>query len=423
MRAFRYVAAAALALSLLPAPVVAGQSEAQQIRALQKEMHTLQQQNARDRARISALERHAHRRAAIFTAPTAPPHVQAFAATAPAAPAPAPASAAMVQAPTYGATAPPPTAVKAVYQEQNAMFNRGWTVTSGGTYTYGDNRFFTLNGFMALGAIFLGNINVSRQESSVYEPNLNLAYAPSRRLEYDVTVPFIYRSSTFSSLGAQTSSAQTSAVSSQSGAIGDVNAGFYYQLPRRTLGGPATVLNMHVTAPTGISPYGIKVYQSTGNDNLSFVNELPTGQGAWGMQVGATMIQTIDPAVIFGGINVGYNFPAHYRDISTVPDVVQPGTIQPGGSVTLTLGTAFSLNDRMSTSFSFQDGIVGSLRERYDGQPWSSIIGSNLNEAVFNIGTSYAVTKDVSYQLVLGIGLTQDAPNFQVSFRVPHFIP
>jgi hypothetical protein len=426
MSSIARILAMVVAASIVPSPAFAAPSLAQQMRALQQQLQQLEKKSARDERRIKQLERSGHvsepRAVPAFSVNSAPvtqPHVVEAAAIAPAPIAPAP----EVPHATYGATAPPAAAVKAVYQQQNALFNKGLTLTPSAAYTYGDNRFFTLNGFMALGAIFLGNIDVSRQQSSVYEPNLNVAYAVSNRLQFDATVPFVYRSSTFSSQGAQSSTAQTSARTVNSGALGDINAGLYYELPRSSLGGPATVLSAHVTMPTGVSPYGIKVYQDSFNNNLSYVNSLPTGQGAWGVQVGATMIKTLDPAVVFGGVTLGYNFAGHYRDISPYDGTTQPGSVQPGSSLSFDAGTAFSLNDRLSTSFSFQDSVVGSLRERPDGQPWSSVVGSALNAAVFNIGATYAVSKDVSYQVVLGIGVTQDAPNFQVNLRVPHFIP
>ena len=438
----RYLAVVLSSAMVLPAPALAEQTLAQQVHALQLQMQHLAKENARDRQRIKALERSRQQNeSSQMSSPnvvTAEPAVYqstpSYLDPLPSqnhyveASAPSTSAAHLIAPPpiaqqTYGKAAPTANAVKAVYQQENALFSKGLTLTPAATYTYGDNRFFTLNGFMALGAIFLGNINVSRQQNALYEPNLNIAYGASNRLQFDATVPFVYRSSMYSSQGAQSSTAQISERSTHSGSIGDVNFGLYYQLAQHSLGSPATILSAHITAPTGISPYGIKVYQDTTNNNLSYVEALPTGQGAWGLQLGATMIKTLDPAVVFGGVNLAYNLPQHYNDISPYVGITQPGTIQPGGSLSFTIGTAFSLNDRMSTSFSFQDSMVQPLRERPDGLPWTNVVGSALNAAVFNIGATYAVSKNLSYQTVLAIGLTQDAPNFQLTFRVPHVVP
>jgi len=438
----RYLAVALSAAMVLPTPVLADQTLAQQVHALQLQMQHLAKENARERQRIKALERSRQQNElpqisspnVVTAEPAVYQSTPSYLDPLPSqnhyveASAPLTSAAHLIAPPpiapqTYGKAAPTANAVKAVYQQENALFSKGLTLTPAATYTYGDNRFFTLNGFMALGAIFLGNINVSRQQNSLYEPNLNIAYGASNRLQFDATIPFVYRSSMYSSQGAQSSSAQISERNTHSGSIGDVNFGLYYQLAQHSLGSPATILSAHITAPTGITPYGIKVYQDTTNNNLSYVESLPTGQGAWGLQVGATMIKTLDPAVVFGGVNLAYNLPQHYNDISPYVGMTQPGTVQPGGSLSFTIGTAFSLNDRMSTSFSFQDSMVQPLRERPDGMPWTNVVGSALNAAVFNIGATYAVSKNLSYQTVLAIGLTQDAPNFQLTFRVPHVVP
>jgi hypothetical protein len=90
--------------------------------------------------------------------------------------------------------------------------------------------------------------------------------------------------------------------------------------------------------------------------------------------------------------------------------------------LSVSVGTAFALNDRISTSFSFQDTLVASTRERIKG-PWISVPGSSVNAGMFNIGATYAVNKKVSVQTMLGIGVTHDAPSFQFSVRIPHSFP
>lgn len=319
-----------------------------------------------------------------------------------------------------GQPGPAQQSVQSVYEQQNALFTKGLTITPGATYTYGDNRFFTLNGFMALGAIFLGNIDVSRQQNSVFTPTMNLTYGINKRLQLDMTVPFVVRQSTYSSAGAQSSSQQVSEKEVKNAGLGDVNFGFFYQLRQRRLDAPIVVVNAHVTAPTGTTPYGIKVVQDSSNNNLSYVKSLPTGVGVWNASAGASVIKTVDPAILFAGVNYYYNFPGHYKDISPYEGTTTPGTVQPGNALSFSLGTAFSLNDRMSATFSFQDTMVGSERLRADGAPWQSVGGSSMNAGVFNIGTTYAINRHVSWQMMLGIGVTHDAPNFQLSMRFPH---
>jgi hypothetical protein len=150
------------------------------------------------------------------------------------------------------------------------------------------------------------------------------------------------------------------------------------------------------------------------------VKSLPTGAGVWGVSAGASIIKTVDPAILFAGATVFYNIQRHFPDISPYQGTTTPGTIAPGSALSVNFGTAFSLNDRMSATFGFQDTIVGSERLRSDNGPWQTVGGSSVNAAVFNIGTTYAVNRHTSWQAMLGIGVTRDAPSFQLSMRFPH---
>ncbi len=440
MRPIRSFIAVLVAVALFaPNVALAGTSNSyleQQILALKRQMDSLAHQNAVQQHKIERLEhrlavtpvKHAKIAGAVATAHT---HYRAMTATStgygsapvaqfandtsgapPAQYAPANTPPEQ-QSPTQslGKQGPTQGSVQTVYEQQNALFTKGLTITPGATYSYGSNRFFTLNGFMALGAIFLGNIDVSRQQNTLFSPNVNLAYATNKHMEFDVTVPFVWRSSTYSSAGAQNSSQQVSEKTIANAGIGDINAGMYYQLPQKRLDGPIVVLNAHVTAPTGSQPYGVKIVQDSSNGNMSYVKSLPMGGGVWGMSAGASVIKTVDPAILFAGATVFYNFQKHFNDISPYETTIQPGQIAPASALSLNFGTAFSLNDRMSATFSFQDTIVGSERIHPDGAPWQTVGGSSQNAAVFNIGTTYAINHRTSWQAMLGIGVTPDAPS------------
>ncbi len=454
MRATWILVICALAAGSIPAPATAGQTQTlqQQVRAMQQQLRVLVKQNVEQRRRIDRLEHgiaraSAHKRATavasgVSSAPASAPVAQfanytSFQANGYARPPikyagntvsvgvnnttpPSPDNSSP-HGNTLGQPGPQQETTNAVYQQQNALFARGLTFTPEVSYSYGDSRFFTLNGFMALGAIFLGNINVSRQQNSIATTSFNLTYGATKRLQYDVTVPFVSRSSTFSSVGAETSSAKASEKTIHSVGLGDINAGFYYQLPQRTLSSPAVILNGHVSFPTGRAPYGIKIVQDKDNNNLSYTQSLPTGGGTLGFSTGATIIKQMDPAILFGGMNLYYNTPTRFGDINPIDgSKAVPGWVAPGSAVSVTMGTAFALNDHVSTSLSFQDTVVNASRTKGDKGSWSTIPGSTVNAGMFNIGLTYAVNKHLSWQTLLGIGVTKDAPNFTLSLRVPH---
>ncbi len=319
-------------------------------------------------------------------------------------------------------TAPQTTSVETVYQQQNALFAHGLTFTPGLTYTYSDNRFFTLNGFLALGAIFLGNINVSRQTDDLLGVNLNFTDGITNRLQLAFNAPFLARSTMYTSIGANSSTAQASQQTVSSSNIGDVSGGFYYQLAAERNGRPNVVLNAQIIAPTGVYPYGIKVKQDPNNSNLTYATGLPTGLGVWDLFGGISVIKSEDPAILFAGLNYYHNFSRHFDDISPTPGSKTPGSVAPGDSTVLNFGTAFALNERLSTSFSYQQSFTGSTRIKADGarQTWQTLVGSNTNTGILNLGTTFALSKSTSWITQVGIGVTHDSPNIQISLSFPH---
>ncbi len=48
------------------------------------------------------------------------------------------------------------------------------------------------------------------------------------------------------------------------------------------------------------------------------------------------------------------------------------------------------------------------------------MIGSDANSALFNLGVTYALSEQATIVGLLGIGLTPDAPDFSLGFRVPY---
>ncbi len=416
--------------SIVPLPALAATTtSAQRLRAMQHQLDVLKHKYDVQERQIKQLERlvlRSHGNLAVAKAkPAAPAQPAPAPAVAARAAAPAPAPQPVAAAPpapavsSLGKPAPQTSSEKSIYEQQNALFHHGITLTPGIAYTYADNRFFTLNGFLALGAIFLGNVNVSRQENSLVIPSLTANYGATNRLQFDMTVPYVERASLYSSVGAQNSSALASEKRFFAGGLGDISTGFYYQLRQHRLDSPSVILNMHLAVPTGRSPYGVKIVQDPTNSSLSYPTRLPTGQGVYTLSAGATMIKSVDPAILFGGFNYYHSIPGHFGDISVNAGQVQPGTVAPGDAYSATFGTAFALNDRMSLTFSFQDTMVGPTRVHPNGLAWQSIAGSEINAGVLNIGTTYAINKRVSWQALVGIGVTQDAPNMTLNLRFP----
>jgi hypothetical protein len=316
--------------------------------------------------------------------------------------------------------APASRSAEAIYREQNALFNKTFTLETGLSYSHSDRRQLTLNGFLALDAIFLGNINLDRIKSDTMQLDVTGRYGVTDRLQFDFNAPFLYRSSTYESGGAGNSGTSLFDKDVKNSAIGDVSVGAYYRLFPETSARPDVVLNVRVKAPTGKDPYGIKYRAVDGSGgNLTAPSELPTGNGLWSLTTGLTFVKTIDPAILFASIGYSHNFSRSFNDISS-GDTPVPGSIDLGDSYQFGGGMAFALNDRMSTSMSYSHRFAQKSSIKSGGGAWQGIVGSESSAGSLNFGVTYAMSDKLSMVANVGMGVTPDAPDVTVGIKFPY---
>lgn len=317
----------------------------------------------------------------------------------------------------------PPASVENIYQEASGFFGSGtFSIEPGLTYSHYDSRQLFLNGFLALDAIFLGNLGVDQINADTFTFDLTGRYNWARRWQLDVNTPWIYRETTYQSAGAGGS---TAAISEQTVTgnprLGDVSLGVSYKFLDEAPGRPDAVLSLRVKAPTGVEPYGIKLDTVPGNNNLNVPEDLPTGNGVWSITPGIALVKTMDPAVVFGSFSYTYNMEESFSDISPERGVKVPGKVALGNWFQLGLGVAFALNERASLSMSFSELISQKSKVKPDGQGWQTISGSDANAAYFNIGMTFAPSNNLTIVPNLSIGLTPDAPDFSFSIKFPYY--
>ncbi|MFJ4384846.1 hypothetical protein ACI2KG_01265 [Pseudomonas sp. NPDC089407] len=321
------------------------------------------------------------------------------------------------------ADAEPAQSVSNLYDEASGFFGGGkFSLETGVTYTHYDTRALTLNGFLALDSIFLGNINLDRIKADNWTLDLTARYNLAQRWQFDINVPVVYRESTYSSGGAGGAGAASSDASvTRDPEIGDVNVGVAYKFLDEDETWPDAVATLRIKAPTGKDPYGIKLREVDGNSNLSVPESLPTGNGVWSITPGISLVKTFDPAVLFGSLSYTYNMQDSFSDISPQVNSKVPGDVKLGDSWQIGGGIAFALNEKMSMSFSVSDQFARKSKIKPDGGDWQSISNSDYNAANFNIGLTFAATNNLTIVPNLSIGLTDDAPDFSFSLKFPYY--
>ena len=312
-----------------------------------------------------------------------------------------------------------PRSLEVVAGEAQGFFGERFTIEPSITYSRSDRSQIVLNGFLALDAIFLGNISVDEVESDIITADVTGRMGIGDDLQLDVNVPYIYRQSNFISGGAGGGSSSQIEKMIDSDHLGDISFGANYRIINETENIPDVVVNLRGRAPTGKHPFGIEVSEVPGSSgNLSVPDELPTGNGVWQISGGASVLKTIDPALVFASFDYFYNFERDFDDIGSSPGD-QPGTVDIGDSFQIGFGVAYALNENFSLSLSYSQRWFDETRTKLDGADFEDVIGSDANVARLNTGMTYAINDYVTLVTNVSAGLTEDAPDVEVRVGFP----
>lgn len=183
-----------------------------------------------------------------------------------------------------------------------------------------------------------------------------------------------------------------STVSNNADGIGDFTIGFSHQL-----------MNERPSTPGLI---GAIQYQASTGKNTIFESGRPVtlGSGFDSIQGSVTALKRIDPLVIFGSYSVAHIFSKQKEGIK----------VDLGNSQTLRLGTALatgpdtSLRSALSMTF-FEKAKFGE----------KSLPGSDNALGMLELGASIVLTGSMAVDVLLGIGLTSNAPDFRLSIALP----
>lgn len=311
---------------------------------------------------------------------------------------------------------------EAVVQREHApLFDHKLTVDWGFSDTYYDRRNLSLSGFLALDAIFLGNINLIQTKSQQLMMDVDTRYGLTDRMSIDIDVPYLYRHSQFINGGAGGAANSVSDLSVNSSNIGDVNAGIYYQFLKETTNLPDIVGSLRFKSNSGSSPFGIKLLQGDpNNNNLIVPSRLPTGTGFWNITAGVSFLKTYDPIVLFGSLSYTYNVARSFADISSVQGQTEPARVKLGDIYQIGLGAAIAFSDKDSVSASFVTAFEPASKIAVPGSGYTSVPGSETNASTVNFGLNHVVNKHLTINGSVAIGLTPDAPNFVVGLRFPY---
>lgn len=181
-------------------------------------------------------------------------------------------------------------------------------------------------------------------------------------------------------------------VSNNSNGIGDFTIGLSHQLMNERPSAPALIGAIQYKASTG--------------KNTIFESGRPValGSGFDSIQGSVTALKRIDPLVIFGNYSFTHTVSEHKEGIK----------VDLGNSQTLRLGTALATGP--DTSLRSALSMTFFEKTKFGGR---SLPGTDNTLGMLELGGSVVLTGSMALDVLFGIGLTSNAPDFRITVALP----
>lgn len=243
-----------------------------------------------------------------------------------------------------------------------------------------------VDGFSIFPVLVVGDIVSELVKRDIVTNNHSFRVGLPWDTQFDLVVPLGYeRERTYRADGTYDSE--------ETEGLGDISLALSHQLTKSHQFWPDTLIGVSWKSTTGEDPY-----------RLVTADEPALGSGfeTWGASM--TFMSTVDPVVLFGGLSGTYT-PGEDKKI---------GHVKPGESYGLNLGIAIALNLETSLSFNYQYSYT--METEIEGQ---EIKGSYLTTSTLAFGLSKAQSDRFAIDVDLGVGLTSDSPDFQLTVSFP----
>ena len=284
-------------------------------------------------------------------------------------------------------------------------------------FSYSSVNRIAIEGFTILPALLVGVIDVVEADRDTYSTRLTGRYGITNRLEAEVSGSWIYRDDATRSREFLTGSIEDSVFKAQGEGLGDIEFGLRYQFKRRKPTSPFVVGNLRVKSDTGSDPFEIASTSSLAGQP-QFSTELPTGSGFWSINPSLTFIYPSDPVVFFGSLGYLWTLEDDKgTSIDADGNVTGFGVVDPGDAYRASFGLGLGLNENASFSLSYQ--LDQFTRTRIETAAEREIAGSDVTVGKLLVGYSLRLANGAPLNLAVGIGTTDDAPDTDVTFRMP----
>jgi hypothetical protein len=236
-------------------------------------------------------------------------------------------------------------------------------------------------------------LDIEHEKEHILDNTIVVEYAFRDNLTFTGGLPFIYK---YEKVGASDSKDVSD--------VGDIFFGLRWQPFKSGGGWPTTILYANISTDTGQSPYDINID-----------NELSTGSGFWSFTGGASFSKAVDPVVAFGSLSFSYN-----SDVTSLHNKLGGRVlkkVEPGNDIGFSMGIGYALSYDVSLTLKFMQNYR--LETEYHYKDGLRAKNSAYMTSVFDIGAGWRINPKTTMYIDVGIGLTNDDPDFYLSFRLP----
>jgi hypothetical protein len=295
--------------------------------------------------------------------------------------------------------------IGALFDKPGLLTPRGhFVLDSSVQYINSSSQRVAVAGYSFIPAIVVGAIDVRDVTTETGISAASLRFGVTNRSEIELRVPYLWRHDTIRRRPLIEAATADDLFESSGSGLGDAEIAWRTQFNSPVETAPTFIGSMRVRAPTGEHAFEIPRDSAT-----SLATRLPTGSGFWGVEAGLSAIYRTDPAVFFSSVSYLWNIA---RDQGG-----QYGRIDPGDIVGFDFGMGYSVSDRLSFTLGYEHNLV--LPTDAPGSPQATRL--QLGSLLF--GYSLRLGEQSTLQISLGAGITAEAPDLQLSFRLPYPFP
>ena len=288
-------------------------------------------------------------------------------------------------------------------------------------YTYSKSQRVALAGYTVGSALFIGIADLRDVKRETQMAALTGRYGLTDRFELEAKVPYIRRDDVSQTRSVVNPNATDAFFNADGMDLGDIEVAGHYQINDGRNGWPFFIGNLRVKTDTGTSPFDMPI-----DADFFLPTKLNTGTGFWAFQPSLTAIYPTDPAVFYANVSYLWNverdipnrvYQFRVRDENgslNFINVKSGGKTDPGDAIGFSFGTSLAYNEKASFSLGYSHSIY--FKTEQSGQ---KIEGTDFDIGQFTFGLNYAFAKKTSANLAVAVGATRDAPDVQMTLRVP----